>query len=437
MKFLLTQGRRSPTLPRPNESNLYQERKSLINPSPIDDEPGKPGTDPLSFRRHLGPILFLTAIFFVNFIARIIPSPLMPTIEKDLNLDHGQAGSLFLLIASGYFLSLTTSGFVSHRLRHRKTILLSCAALGITFLGTSLSGSLSSLRAGLFLMGMAAGLYLPSGIASITSLVAPKHWGKAISIHELAPNLAFVCAPLFSELVLSRASWRAMVGLVGGASLLLGLAFSRFSRAGDFPGQKPSFGALRPLLGQSSLWIMILLFSIGISGSQGIYSMLPLYLVSEQGMGESWANSLLALSRIPTPALALAGGWASDRFGLRRTMTVSLLLTGLSTLLLGLAPSSWIVWVIFVQAGLSVCFFPAALAAMSLIGPPQSRNVVISVIISMAFLVGAGGAPTLIGILGKTDSFAHGISVVGTLLVLAGVLASFIRLPRRGETGPS
>ncbi|MBP8645664.1 MAG: MFS transporter [Syntrophobacteraceae bacterium] len=410
----------------------------MINQPPSGNEPGSsPGKGPPSFRGHLGPILFLTAIFFLNFIARIIPSPLMPAIEKDLQLDHGQAGSLFLLMASGYFISLMGSGFVSHYLHHRKTILLSSTALGMTFLLTCFSRDLQSLGTGLFLVGMASGLYLPSGIAAITSLVSPRHWGKALSIHELAPNLAFVCAPLFSELVLSRFSWRGMLGLVGGASMFLGLAFARFSHAGDFPGQAPSFRALKPLLKQPSLWIMVFLYGIGISGSQGIYSMLPLYLITDHGMSQGRANTLVALSRVTTPLLALVGGWCSDRFGLRRTMAVSLLLTGLSTIGLGLAPSCRIVPLIFLQANLSVCFFPAALAAISLLGPPSSRNVVISLIISLAFLLGAGGVPTLIGIMGTLGSFSPAISLVGVLSLPAAAMVHFLRLPSGKEVARS
>mgnify|MGYP006944247032 CR=1 FL=1 len=34
---------------------------------------------------------FTSFIFFVNFISRIIPAPLLPTIEADLNISHAQA----------------------------------------------------------------------------------------------------------------------------------------------------------------------------------------------------------------------------------------------------------------------------------------------------------------------------------------------------------
>jgi len=49
------------------------------------------------------PLLLLTSIFFVNFLARILLAPLMPAVESDLGLSHAEAGSFFLLVSLGYF----------------------------------------------------------------------------------------------------------------------------------------------------------------------------------------------------------------------------------------------------------------------------------------------------------------------------------------------
>ena len=54
-----------------------------------------------SFSSSLGPLLSLAGIFFLNFFSRIALSPLLPTIEKDLGVGHGEAGSFFLLISLG------------------------------------------------------------------------------------------------------------------------------------------------------------------------------------------------------------------------------------------------------------------------------------------------------------------------------------------------
>ena len=42
------------------------------------------------FHTQLVPLILLTGIFFLNFTSRIIPAPLMPTIEKETGVGHGE-----------------------------------------------------------------------------------------------------------------------------------------------------------------------------------------------------------------------------------------------------------------------------------------------------------------------------------------------------------
>jgi NNP family nitrate/nitrite transporter-like MFS transporter len=386
-----------------------------------------------SFRSQVGPILLLTGIFFINFLARIILAPLLPNIEKDLGLGHGESGSLFLLISIGYCISLLGSGFVASRLKHRRTIILSAAAIGIAFLGIAFSGSQSGIRFGLILLGLAAGLYIPSGISTLTSLVSPNQWGKALAIHELAPNVSTLAAPLLSEALLQWFSWRGTLALLGTASIMFGFAFARFGRGGEFPGESPSVASFRTILTIPAFWIITVLFGLAISGSVGVYAMLPLYLVTERGIDRYWANTLVALSRISGIGMAFLAGWATDRFGPRRVMAVVFLLTGLMTVLLGAVKGYWVVLIVFLQPMLAVCFFPAGLAALSCIGPSSSRNVAVSLTIPFGFLLGAGAIPTGIGIMGDSGSFALGFALVGGLILGGFTLSLLLKLPEEHE----
>src|SRR3989304_6501577 len=62
-----------------------------------------------SFLRQVGPVVFLVIIFFLNFVSRMILAPLLPTIEKELAISHGQAGFFFFLISAGSFSGLVPS----------------------------------------------------------------------------------------------------------------------------------------------------------------------------------------------------------------------------------------------------------------------------------------------------------------------------------------
>jgi len=380
-----------------------------------------------SLRSQIGPLLLMTGIFFLNFIARIILAPLMPTIEMDLGIGHAEAGSLFLLISLGYFTSLMGSGFFSSQFTHRKTIIFSSLFLGITLIAVSFSDTLWEIRVGCIIVGLAAGLYLPSGISTLTSLVRSKDWGKAIAIHELAPNLGYLAAPLISEALLIWFTWRNILALFGLASLFVGLTFARFGKGGDFPGEPPSPSNVKSLLREPSFWVMIVFFSLGISGSLGIYTMLPLYLVSERGMTQSWANYLVALSRISGFGVVFFSGMLTDKLGPKVALGGVLLFTGFLSLLLGIVPGSWIVLIIFLQPLIAVCFFPPGFAALSRIGPPQVRNISVSLTLPFGFLMGGGVIPIGIGLFGDTGNFNLGIALVGIIIMGGFILLRYLR----------
>lgn len=390
-----------------------------------NDDAGNKTTE--SFRNNIVPILIFTSIFFLNFTSRITPAPLAPRIEVDLHLSHADAGALFFFISIGYFVTLICSGFVSSRINHMRTIVTSNTALGIAMIGTAFCSGPWTMRLGLFMVGMSAGLYLPSAIATLTSLVPSRHWGKAIAIHELAPNLGFIAAPLICEAVMAWYSWRGVFLLLGMAALVMSPIFVRYSHGGDFKGEAPGFESLGRLMGDLSFWVMVLLFSLGVIGTLGLYTMLPLFLVSEHGIDLNAANTLVALSRIPGVIMAFVGGWATDRIGPRRTLRIVLFISGLMTFLVGMASSSAIRTLVFLQPLIAVCFFPAGFAAMSLIVPPRLRNIAVSLIIPLAFVAGGGLAPVFIGFVGDRHSFSLGIMICGGLIGIGSFFAGLLK----------
>jgi NNP family nitrate/nitrite transporter-like MFS transporter len=387
------------------------------------------------FRPSVGPLLLLTLLFFVNFMARIVQAPLMPAIEKDLSITHAEAGSLFFILSAGYFITLMGSGFVSARLTHRRTMVLSIACVGMALLATAASESLLGIRIGLFLIGLATGLYLPSAIAAITGFVNVRHWGKAIAIHEAAPNLAFVLAPLFAEALLLRYEWKTALACLGVGALLAGGIFQMFGRVGFFAGEAPNIRSIGALTRLPSYWLMILLFGLGIGGSLGIYTMLPLFLVNAHGLERDFANMLLALSRIPGVLAAFGSGWVTDRIGPKRTIVLILALNGMMTVGLGVASLSWLPVVVFLQPAVAVCFFPAGFAAISRVAPAGARNIAVSMVTPFAFMIGAGAVPALIGWASDLHSFSAGFLLVGGLIVAGALMSAFLALDRSQSGG--
>jgi NNP family nitrate/nitrite transporter-like MFS transporter len=402
------------------------QHEDTSKPAPL--ESSAEGT---AFQAQLRPVYLLVVIFLLNFISRIILSPLLPTIEKELKISHSQAGFFFFLTSGGYLVGLLMSGLLASRKSHRWTIIVASAGVGCSMLIVALAAQLSLMRGALFAVGFAAGLYTPSAIATITSLVDRAHWGKAIAVHELAPNLAFFVSPFIAEIFLRWASWRTALAMLGAMSLLASAGFARFGRGGNFPGESPLSGAFSALVRTPTFWLMIVLFGLGVSSTVGVYAMLPLYLVTERAFEPTWANTILAFSRSHGPILGLLGGWASDRLGAGRTIIISLAFTGVMTLLLGLPlDGGGLSAVVLLQPLVAVWFFPAAFAALAMITPQNQRNLAVSFSVPFGFLIGGGVIPTFIGAMGDSGSFATGFVIAGVLICAGALLAGLLlRLP--------
>jgi NNP family nitrate/nitrite transporter-like MFS transporter len=385
---------------------------------------------PTSLGRAVGPIGLLAFILFFNLTVRTIFSPLLPIIEKDLNLSHAEASGFFLLISAGYACTMLLSGFVASALRHRGTILLSvCATVTATTI-VALSGSLQLMRIALVLTGMSVGLYFPSGMATVTDLVERRDVGKAVAIHELGPGLSFVMAPLLAELLIRVTSWRGALLALAALGVVAALAFAFFGRGGRFAGAPPHLRNLKPIVSRPSFWVLTLMGCMAAAMTIGVFSVLPIYLVAEKGMNRTLVNTLIGVSRISGLVMVFIVGWLVDRLGPRMLMASIGSVVSLLTILLGLLQGPSLAVAVLFQPMLIGSFFPAILAGLSKISPPHAQNVGVSVMIPFVFFFGGGVVPAVMGVLGEGVGFSVGFLVLGLIFLATLPLLLVLRVPR-------
>ena len=375
-------------------------------------------------RTELVLLFSLVGVFYINLLSRAISAPLMPVIEEEFGVGHSDAGLVFLMLAVGYSTGLISSGLISSRFTHRGTILGSSIAVGILLILVAFGNGLWAIRIGLLLVGFFSGFYLPSGVTTITSTIASTHWGKAIAVHEMAPNLAFITAPLIAEALFIIFSWRWILAFVGIFSIVSGFVFMRMTSGGDFKGDAPTVDNFRLVTGNRNFWIMVVLFCVALTVSMGIYNMMPLYLASERGIERSTANTLLGLSRISVFPIVFLSGWIVDRFGAKLTMAAVILFNGLALIFLATLPGRWVILMVFLQPVLTGGFFPAGFSAVSMIVPDKARSLSVSLVVFIGYLVGAGFVPVLLGIFGDAGMFGFSFILVGI-----GILASLFFIP--------
>jgi NNP family nitrate/nitrite transporter-like MFS transporter len=375
----------------------------------------------LGFSFALRSVLLVVGVYYLNFMSRLVFAPLLPIIEGEFGLGHGEAGSLFLFLTIGYGVGLLGSTFVSSWLNHRRTIFLSALAVGVSMMVLSRGPTISSIQFSLALVGVSAGLYFPSGIGILTEVVNREHWGKAMALHEFAPTAGLITGPMIVELLLRWTAWRNIVGIIGFCSLPVGLLFLLFGAKSVQKGSPPEPRAVKAILWNGSFWVMSVVFIISVGASLGVYSMLPLFLVNEMGWKREAANSLVGFSRVFGAAFLFYSGVITDRIGGKRAVVLFLTIVGMLTLLLGLVRGPRMTTLLIILQATSLpCFFGAAFVMASQIFSSQLRSLAMSFLVLIGFLGGAGFIPPSIGYLAEALSFSLGFALLGvfTLAVL-------------------
>jgi MFS family permease len=374
----------------------------------------------------LSPVLLLTFIFFIHFVARQMTGPLLPAMESELGMSHAESGLLIFFMGVGFFISQISSPYLAGAWGYRKCIL---ASLVGTAAVTATLGFLDSARAlslGFLALGVSGGLYVPSGIALITVAVRPQDWGKAMGIHELAPNLALIGVPFLATASIAAGSWR--IGYLGVASVMAILAVVHCVVGVDAASKPypPSLGRIREIAADPSFWHLGVLLSLAVGVETGVYAMLPLFLVSERGFELATANHLLGMSRIPGLVIVLLVGWITDRLGYRKTISIALGLTGATVALLGVGPHWFLAPGVFLQSATAACLFPPILSAASGISSMENRALTIALSLAIAPVIGGGLMPAAIALAGDMGSF--GLGLVGAGIVTASGMALVPRL---------
>jgi MFS transporter, NNP family, nitrate/nitrite transporter len=379
-------------------------------------------------------VTFLATMIFFSMYARLLVAPLLVFIQEDLGVGPARATRLFLPLSVAYALAMLGSGHLAERFFHRRTIAASALIIGVGLIIAAFSHSFHGLYVAFTLVGAGAGLYPPSGVAAVTSLVDDHIRGRAIAIHEAGPNVAFVVAPLVVSVGTMVADWRWVAGVSGLAAIVTGLLFDRHAVAGRFPGERVRLHNLKPIMKKRAFWAIFIFFSLAASATIGVYSILPTFLVRVEGMAVGPVNTLLSLSRVSGIGMLFVAGVLVDRIGVARLIGMVFLITGVLTITIGALRGTPMLIGIFLQPVAIAAFFPAAVSAMADLGPARVRNVAVSIIIPGVNIISNGVFPSVMGILTEQGTVRSGFIGLGALMLVSIALVPLLTPPVPGRS---
>jgi len=353
-----------------------------------------------------------------------IYAPLLPLLIPKLGLTLAAAGTLTMLYQMSASVGQVGFGHLADRWRPR-LLVMAGPIISVSILGlVGIAPSIPLLAATLIVGGLGGAAFHPPA-AALAHRLGGSQPGLAMSVHITGGTLGFSLGPLLFAPVAQRfgLAWTPLLVVPG----LLVIAFF-LSRVPPIPLHTDSiagFGALRPYARPLSLLYLIVVFRT--LTSLAFATFVPVML-TRRGMTLGQAGAAVALYLFASGLGGLFGGPAADRFGARRVIALSLVL---STPFLLAAPllSGWLFLTMlalggfFLQSTLPVnVTFGQALA-------PVSAATVSSLMMGFAWGTGGLSAP-LVGLI--ADRFGIESTLVG--LACVPVVAAVFALPLPSST---
>lgn len=363
---------------------------------------------PMPFHKALPWTMAIALLFLCSYMARSILAPLLVYVEQNFNIGHTEATSLLLTQSIGYSISLFSCGLLLSKIKPAHM-----AAFSILFSACCLClmhfvDTLNEARILFGLLGFGCGFYFPAGISTLSTLVYPADWGKAVGIHEVAANINFILLPLLAQLFLTITNWQGVCAYLGYPMLIIGLFFWLFGRGGQEYVPLPSHTGYRELLFTPASWAVAMLLIVAQAGEYSVFTVLQLYLTDDIGFPPGTSNILISCSRIVTPIVVLIGGWASDRFNVYFIVKFCLVLHALALLTMSIPYSfTAITGIIFQTISIS-CLFPSIFKVFAIRFPFNQQAMLLSIAMTTSGLVANGGISLFLGYCGEYLTFGVG-----------------------------
>lgn len=253
------------------------------------------------------------SVFLVN-LARVVFAPLVQPAAADFEVTAASLGVVTSAAWLGSAAPRLPTGYLLTRVERHRVVAATGALLVVTALFTSISGSVTHLAVGAFLMGLSSGIYFIAANPLVSELY-PETVGRALGVHGMSSQLAAVSAPLAVSVVLLVGDWRTTFRGIAVVAALATVFFVWAARRTDLPEAGAEDRSI--LAAARAQWPIILtgIAFLGAAGFlwNGLFNLYGDYLAVAKGIDPATGRTLLSLMFAAGVPAFLVTGRLADR----------------------------------------------------------------------------------------------------------------------------
>ncbi|MFG0215343.1 MFS transporter [Brevibacillus porteri] len=363
-------------------------------------------------------ILLLALGEFMIGTAESIVTGIIGMIAEDTHVSLSLAGQLVTAFSLAFAFGAPVLIALTAGVERKKLILWTLFSFIVANLLASISLSFSLLMVSRILLGLCGGIYTVVALAQAANMASPEKKGSSIAIILMGFSLSLVLGVPLGTMLGDIWGWRPVFALIAVLTFIpffAILAYLPKQQGEEAVPLRKQLAALRNKRVIHALFISLFF----VTGYSTVYTYITPLLQSAAAMTTAWVSTTLFLAGLASVVGSRIGGVSTDKWGIRPTLYVSLLLHAAILLILPLSSQ------LFTWAIITVMFWVAAVQTTVpaqqyylITLSPHSSQVALSMntsVFQLGLALGAG----LGGVIVDHAGIIH-ISWVGGLLVLVG-----------------
>jgi MFS transporter, DHA1 family, multidrug resistance protein len=390
-------------------------------------------------------LLTLSLIMLTNMMGFGMIVPVIPLYGRTFDVSTTMIGLLVTSFGVARLLANYPAGRLADRIGRRKLLLfgplISASGASLAFLAPSywmLIGALS-------IQGIGSAIYATAAMTTLADISTEHNRGRMMSIHQGSLLLGASMGPSIGGVIGGTLGLRAVfLAAVIMYLAVFTIAFIRVTEtlrregAGGRRGHAaPSAGSLALLMNVSFLAVAFVSMMIFFTRTGSRSTMVPLRGAEDLSMNPTMIGAVLTVGAVLNVVALPIAGWGIDRFGRKRMIVPSTIVSGVGIFLLASAPNIQMFFLAMGVLGIGTGIAgPAPAAYVADLAKGRSYGATLGLFRTMSdfgFVLG----PILLGWLADLRNYSFAMYVNSALLIGAGLLFALVATERRREPARS